>query len=92
LAEDRILSSSDPADAKQQTRGDLANANDSFFLLFWCFPFPQKGGWGGVGARRAPEEERYIQLGGKIDFVPADLLYSESLTKNTKSTLMKKMK
>jgi hypothetical protein len=31
-----------------------------------------------------------MQLGGKIDFAPADWLYSESLTKSTKSAELSK--
>jgi hypothetical protein len=34
--------------------------------------------------QRAPGETKEFQLGDKIDFVPADWLYSESLTKSTK--------
>ena len=73
------------------------------FLLFLVLPSPQKGaGWGRgaqqqqqksaaatAAAARARENEINTAKREKIGFAPADLLYSESLTKSTKSNKAK---
>jgi hypothetical protein len=60
-AEDQTLSSSGPADTKQQTRGDLAHANDFFFGFFGTSHPPKKGG--GVGWGRAARQGKRDKYG-----------------------------
>jgi hypothetical protein len=56
-------------------------------ICFFILPSPQKGGgvgWGRVQQQRARGNEINTAKRDKIGFAPADLLYSESLTKSTK--------